>query len=208
MDPGATSLAVANRVPVVGGPGGDGWFKMFEFFEVPSQMTGAIGPVVQGANFDWARQDSKPGLMNINLIADEEAFFSIFGARPRAITRPCSTPSSCRCSPTNGQFMLPYAMPWRDEEQCPPIPGAAPVPLVVSASSQRGPSYAYPLTDQTQSISTVPPSTIGLAMNRGNGGAPRAVPGWQPDQGGLRAVPLVAPWRVGLPIRPRQRNQR
>ena len=77
----ATSLAVANRVPVVGGPGGDGWFKMFEFFEVPSQMTGAIGPVAQGANFDWARQDSKPGLMNINLIADEEAFFSIFGSQ-------------------------------------------------------------------------------------------------------------------------------
>src|SRR5262249_32373435 len=49
---------------VVGGPGGDGWFKMFEFVEVPSQMAGAVGPVAQGANFDWARQDSKPGLMN------------------------------------------------------------------------------------------------------------------------------------------------
>ena len=40
MDP-ATSLAVANRVPVVGGPAADGWFKMFDFFEVPTQMTGA-----------------------------------------------------------------------------------------------------------------------------------------------------------------------
>ena len=33
----ATSLAVANRVPVVGGPGGDGWFKMFDFFESPAR---------------------------------------------------------------------------------------------------------------------------------------------------------------------------
>ena len=40
-------------VPIVGGPGGDGWFKMLEFFEVPSQMNGAIGPVAQGFNFDW-----------------------------------------------------------------------------------------------------------------------------------------------------------
>ena len=30
---------------------GDGWFKMFEFFEVPSQMIGAIGPVHAGDQF-------------------------------------------------------------------------------------------------------------------------------------------------------------
>ena len=35
--------------PVVGGPAADGWFKMFEFFEVPSQMNGAIGPVAGGS---------------------------------------------------------------------------------------------------------------------------------------------------------------
>ena len=54
---------------------------MFEFFEVPSQMIGAIGPVAQGTNFDWARQDTKPGLMNLNLIIDEEVFFSVFGSQ-------------------------------------------------------------------------------------------------------------------------------
>src|SRR5262249_28655935 len=37
----------ASTNPVIGGPGGDGWFKMFEFVEVPSQATGAIGPVAQ-----------------------------------------------------------------------------------------------------------------------------------------------------------------
>ena len=45
---------------LVGGYAADGWFKMFEFFEVPSQMFGAIGPVARGTNFDWARQDHKP----------------------------------------------------------------------------------------------------------------------------------------------------
>jgi len=60
-------------------PSSDGWFKMFDFFEVPSQMIGAIGPVAQGTNFDWARQDVKPGLLNLNLIIDEEVFFSVLG---------------------------------------------------------------------------------------------------------------------------------
>src|SRR5262249_55284529 len=57
----------------------DGWFKMFEFFEVPSPMIGSIGPVANGTNFDWMRQDTKPGLLNLNLVIDEEAFFSILG---------------------------------------------------------------------------------------------------------------------------------
>ena len=64
-----------------GDPTGDGWFKMFEFFEVPSQMIGAVGPVAQGTNFDWLRQDTKPGLINLNLIIDEEVFFSVFGSQ-------------------------------------------------------------------------------------------------------------------------------
>ena len=66
---------------VVDGTGADGWFKMFEFFEVPSQSLGAIGPVAQGTDFDWARQDTKPGLLNLNLIIDEEVFFSVLGSQ-------------------------------------------------------------------------------------------------------------------------------
>ena len=54
---------------------------MFEFFEVPSQSLGAIGPVAQGTDFDWARQDTKPGLLNLNLIIDEEVFFSVLGSQ-------------------------------------------------------------------------------------------------------------------------------
>ena len=67
---------------LVGGYAADGWFKMFEFFEVPSQMIGAIGPVAQGTNFDWLRQDIKPGQLNLNLIIDEEVFFSVRASRP------------------------------------------------------------------------------------------------------------------------------
>ena len=40
---------IAAEPSLFGDPTGDGWFKMFEFFEVPSQMIGAIGPVAQGA---------------------------------------------------------------------------------------------------------------------------------------------------------------
>ena len=60
-------------------PTSAGWFKMFEFFEVPSQSMGAYGPVAQGANFDWFRQDVKPGLINLNMIIDEEVFLSVLG---------------------------------------------------------------------------------------------------------------------------------
>ena len=76
---GASPTTATPAKPVFGDPTGDGWFKMFEFFEVPSQMIGAIGPVAQGNNFDWSRQDIKPGLINLNLIIDEEVFFSVFG---------------------------------------------------------------------------------------------------------------------------------
>ncbi len=64
---------------LVGGATGDGWFKMLEFFEVPSQALGAIGSVAAGSNFDWLRQDIKPGQLNLNMIMDEEVFFSIAG---------------------------------------------------------------------------------------------------------------------------------
>jgi hypothetical protein len=70
---------VDTATTTVGGYAADGWFKMFEFFEVPSQSVGAIGPVASGSNFDWFRQDIKPGQLNLNLIMDEEVFFSLTG---------------------------------------------------------------------------------------------------------------------------------
>jgi hypothetical protein len=61
----------------IGGITGDGWHKLLEFVEVPSSANGAIGPVASGSNFDWYRQDTKPGLLNLNLIIDEEVFFGL-----------------------------------------------------------------------------------------------------------------------------------
>jgi len=136
-------------IPVVGGPAADGWFKMFEFLEVPSQMIGAIGPVAQGANFDWYRQDTKPGLLNINLIIDEEVFFSVFGRQNASFTQTLLNSIELPYLPT------PIAMPLSTANNGnPPIPQyGPPVPLVVSAIQASGaPNYVYPLTSQTQNV--------------------------------------------------------
>lgn len=65
--------------PKTGGPTGAGWHKMFEFFEVPTPAFGSIGPVAAGFNFDWARQDTRPGMLNLNLIIDEEVWLGLMG---------------------------------------------------------------------------------------------------------------------------------
>ena len=51
---------------------------MFDFFEVPPSNLGAIGPVANGENTDWQRQDRRPGQINLNLIIDEEVFLGLF----------------------------------------------------------------------------------------------------------------------------------
>ena len=40
---------------------------------------GAIGDGAGGVNYDWFRQDLKPGLLNLNLIIDEEVFLGLMG---------------------------------------------------------------------------------------------------------------------------------
>jgi large repetitive protein len=66
----------------VGGPSGAGWHKMLEFLEVPSRGRGSTGRVSQGMNFDTARSDRRPGLLNLNLVIDEEVFLSLMGRQP------------------------------------------------------------------------------------------------------------------------------
>ena len=76
-----------NGIPdghMVGGPTGAGWHRMLEFFEVPAPVIDAIGPVAQGVNFDWFRQDRRPGQINPNLIVDEEVFFGLRRRPPAA----------------------------------------------------------------------------------------------------------------------------
>ena len=54
---------------------------MFQFFEVPGQMIGAIGPVAQGTDFTGTGRTRSRGCTNLNLIIDEEVFFSVFGSQ-------------------------------------------------------------------------------------------------------------------------------
>jgi hypothetical protein len=68
-----------------------GWHKMLGFFEVPSSSNGAIGPVGLGTNFDWYRKDQRPGLLNLNLVIDEEVFFGLFDDMRLNLTRADTT---------------------------------------------------------------------------------------------------------------------
>jgi len=63
----------------VRGPSAGGWYKMFEVFEVPSRAGGAVASAAHGYNYDWLRQDVRPGQLNLNLIIDEEVFLGLMG---------------------------------------------------------------------------------------------------------------------------------
>ncbi len=136
------STAADTGGTLVGSPTGDGWFKMFEFFEVPGAMMGAIGPVAQGTDFDWQRQDTRPGLLNLNLIIDEEVFFSVAGRQDAGFNQhwlnfiqvPSISPGTYSL-PLNGKTPIPQYGP--------------PVPLVVSAIDANGaPAYVYPIANR------------------------------------------------------------
>jgi hypothetical protein len=77
VPPPSAPLTPPPAPPYVGGPSGAGWFKMLEFLEVPSPAAGAVGSTAQGENFDRARRDVRPGLLNLNLIIDEEVFLGL-----------------------------------------------------------------------------------------------------------------------------------
>ncbi|QEH38168.1 hypothetical protein OJF2_67660 [Aquisphaera giovannonii] len=123
---------------------GDGWFKMFEFFEVPSQVNGSIGSVAQGMNFDWARQDTRPGQINLNLVVDEEVFFSVFGKQDGSFQQNLLNFAELTPPTWTGGIWPPQI---GSTTPYPPLPvGTPPVPLVVSAQNAFGaPSYAYPM---------------------------------------------------------------
>ena len=124
-----STIPTADPGGVVDGPGADGWFKMFEFFEVPSQSLGAIGPVAQGTDFDWARQDTKPGLLNINLIIDEEVFFSILGSQQLTLSNGAAASNTDSFT----QLLLNFA-------ELPAL--NYPIPQVVTSSLVSGDAYS------------------------------------------------------------------
>ncbi len=161
---GASSSADTGGT-LVGGPTGDGWFKMFAFFEVPNSMIGATRPVAQGTDFDWERQDRRPGLLNLNLILDEEVFFSVVGQQDANFNQQwlnfIQVPSI-----TAGTYSLPL-------NGKPPIPQyGPPVPLVVTAVNATGsPAYVYPMTNQ--GVTGTDP--ILAALDQGNPTSPARI---------------------------------
>ena len=121
---------------------------MFEFFEVPSQMIGAIGPVAQGTNFDWLRQDTKPGLINLNLIIDEEVFFSVFGSQDTNFNQQLLSfdqlPNMRFPNGSTGQYWTSTTTPL----PIPSVAGTSPLPLVVTATLANGaPAAAYAMNN-------------------------------------------------------------
>ncbi len=123
---------------------GDGWYKIFEFVEVPSSANGAIGTVAAGDNFDWFRQDTKPGLLNLNLIIDEEVFFGLMDdLRLNDSLNTTFTPPAVAFEATSPldrhpdrPVRLPRRLPDRAEQRLPPDLGR-PDPQPDGAGQQR-----------------------------------------------------------------------
>jgi hypothetical protein len=148
--PGSITLGIDTFKSSVNTASSDGWFKMFEFFEVPSQMIGAIGPVAQGSNFDWQRQDLKAGQLNLNLIVDEEAFFSVVGKQNSSFSTQLLNFLQIPSLPGAISLPLNGGYPMISLGTTPPssISLPSPVPLVVSAVDANGsPSYVYPISN-------------------------------------------------------------
>ncbi len=140
---------IQGGTPGVGGATGAGWHKMFELFEVPTSAMGAIGPVSSGANFDWYREDLRPGLINLNLIMDEEVFFGLIDdesvpklSRVNMIVE--NGPPPPAGLGTNTVALVPGLLPYPLPATQPPqnFPGVT-IPRVVTQVDVRGyPTYS------------------------------------------------------------------
>jgi large repetitive protein len=157
------STAADTGGTLVGGPTGDGWFRMFAFLEIPSPILGATGPIARGTDFDWERQDRRPGQLNLNLIVDEEAFFSVVGQQDADFNQRWLNFIQVPSIPT-GTYSLPL-------NGNPPIPQyGPPVPMVVTAIDANGsPAYVYPVTNQ--GVTGTDPILAALAQANSSGPA-------------------------------------
>lgn len=160
--PGPVGAAPYPLAPVVGGWSNGGWYKILEFFDVPSPMNGSIGPVASGENFDWQRQDLRPGQLNLNLIIDEEVFFGLLDdPRLSRAVLPIkdmltSAGYSMPISPTSATMITAYNQPDL-------------IPLVATEAGLTGyPSYAYPMHGWMKpDFTPIPPATFGYMNSRG-----------------------------------------
>ncbi len=155
---------------------------MFEFFEVPSQVFGSIGAVAQGTNFDWARQDLKPGLLNLNLIIDEEVYLGLLGNT--SISQQNGQPSV----PANPQTDPPSLVQNLDEsdqfsqqllnmDQVQPLPAGNYTPTGTALSLQStGPPYQIPLPPNANSPVAPGPIPLVVTATLSNGAPASAYP--------------------------------
>jgi len=131
----------ADATPVVNGPTGAGWHKMLGFFEVPSSANGAIGPVSSGQNFDWARQDLKPGLLNLNLIIDEEVFFGLIDDPLRMNLQPATYVTSLPAPSPTPVTLPPMVTPAPPVIQTGTMTSGGSVTAIVYPMNNRGFTY-------------------------------------------------------------------
>ena len=131
--------------PVIGGPSGAGWHRMLGFFEVPSTAIGATGTVGLGHDFDWYRQDRRPGQINLNLVIDEEVFFGILDDPLRMNMNPYNmTLVNPTFNPT--PFAAPPYYPTTGGATPTPVLGNGLPPNIVTMINVDGsPAFAYPM---------------------------------------------------------------
>ena len=89
------------------------------------------------------RQDTKPGLINLNLIIDEEVFFSVFGKQDASFNQQLMNFYQLGSAITRSNAPFTGG-PWTG----PLDAGSSPLPIVVTATLANGaPAYAYPMSN-------------------------------------------------------------
>ncbi|MBX6315075.1 MAG: hypothetical protein IRY99_19495, partial [Isosphaeraceae bacterium] len=119
-----------------------GWHKILEFFEVPSSVLGATGPADQGNNGDWFRQDTRPGLINLNLIIDEEVFFGLIDDPRLNSTYAFANLAAASAANLPPGGSTPYGVPGVPRVATAIYPASSPTPFA--------PSATYPISDLTK----------------------------------------------------------
>ncbi len=112
------------------------WYQLLEYVEVPTPSLGYIGPVAAGQNADWARKDIRPGLINLNLIIDEEVFYGLV-----------DDPRLSSSQAFNATTVSLYNLPAPTASNSNPV-GIAGIPRMATALYPNGmPSYTVPVSD-------------------------------------------------------------
>lgn len=172
------------------GPSAGGWHKMFGVFEVPSRAAGAVASAANGYNYDWFRQDTRPGQLNLNLIIDEEVFLGLMGNAGKRTPQPPSFPSSVPNENITEQQV----------REVPPALNGTPL------EAYRLAAVEGPMVGDANGI----PAADNMGFNAGRGFAPLVVTEWEPGEPadgthifGVQGMPTALP--VTDPSPPKQR---